>query len=45
MVPEIDRDDGGLVILMHNQRQPVRQDILFERDVDFDILNWLRCVG
>ena len=42
MVPEVDRYDGSLVVLVDNQRQPVCQDIFLEGDVDFNILNGFR---
>src|SRR5881296_3425001 len=45
MIPEVDGDDGGFVILMDDQRQTIRQDELFIGNVDFDILKGIRGIS
>ena len=41
MIPEIDRHDGCLVILVNDQRQTILENELSVGNVDFDILNRL----
>ena len=41
MIPEIDRHDGCLVILVNDQRQTILENKLSVGNVDFDILNRL----
>src|SRR5258708_21264697 len=45
MIPEVDRDDGGLVVLMNDEGQPVLQDKFLVRNIDLNVQNALRAMN